>query len=90
MSEHVLLGNEIADFPLGYRTRPGEIDVFHAPREAFQLWMLDRATRDPILKVMVAAAEGEPPASPGNEERTLMQVRWPEASDAEAQDSDDG
>lgn len=84
------LGNEIADFPLGYRTRPGEIDVFHAPREAFQLWMLDRATRDPILKVMVAAAEGEPPASPGNEERTLMQVRWPEASDAEAQDSDDG
>lgn len=79
MSIRDTAGNEIADFPLGYRTRPGEIDVFHAPREAFQLWMLDRATREPIFKVMVPAAEGEPPASPETEERTVVQVRWPEA-----------
>ncbi len=90
MSIRDAAGNEIPDLPLGYRTRPGEIDVFHAPREAFQLWMLERATRKPILKVLVAAAEGEPPASPDTEKRMVMQVQWPEADDSSSKSAEDG
>lgn len=70
-------GNEIANYPVNYRTHSGEVDVLNAPREAFQIWMLDRETREPILKLPVAAAEGEPPAEITRVELTTMQVRWP-------------
>jgi hypothetical protein len=85
-----LAGNEIADYPVNYRTRPGEVDVLNAPREAFQVWLLDRATREPILKVNIAAAEGEPPAAITSEERTTLRVRWPEAQTASEQASGGG
>jgi hypothetical protein len=85
-----LAGNEIADYPLSYRTRPGEVDVLNAPREAFQIWLLDRETREPILKTIVAAAEGEPPAAITGEERTTLRVRWPEAQTAGEQASGGG
>lgn len=75
-------GNEIADYPFNYRTRSGEVDVLNAPREGFQVWMLDRETREPILKLQIAAAEGPAPASIETEELSTVPVTWPSAPSA--------
>jgi hypothetical protein len=72
-----LEGKVIADYPLSYRTRSGEVDVLNAPREAFQVWMLDRELREPVLRVQIPAAKAAPPASAKSEEISIIPLTWP-------------
>lgn len=65
-------GDEIPDYPISYRTIPGKVFLYSAPRQALQVHFVRRGTRDTWFFVEVPRQEGE------SEEPTLVQARWPD------------